>query len=114
MNFFRTKFLEEELKVKFEGSDNWISSKLINGKLYALRGNEWILETKLTGVKVSETAFVRTPIAKIPPRGYYDQYSEASIQWLEYMACTKKPIKSQNALNKGKQHLPGTRYKLTG
>ncbi|XP_060572998.1 uncharacterized protein LOC132730933 [Ruditapes philippinarum] len=113
MNVFRTKFLEEEWKVKFQGSDDWIPSKLIDGKLYVLGGNEWILQTKLTGVKVSETEFVRTPIAKIPPTGYNDQYSEASIQWLEYMACTKN-VKIQHALNKGEKSLPGTRYKLDG
>ena len=40
MNVFRTKFLEEEWKVKLEGSDEWVPSKLIDGKLYVLRGNE--------------------------------------------------------------------------
>jgi hypothetical protein len=94
MNVFRTKFLEEEWKVKLEGNDDWIPSKLIDGKLYVLRGNEWILETQLTGEKVTETEFVRTPIAKIPPSGYNDQYSKESIQWLEWVACTKK---SQNS-----------------
>ncbi|XP_060564754.1 uncharacterized protein LOC132723964 [Ruditapes philippinarum] len=113
MNVFRTKFLEEEWKVKLEGRDDWIPSKLIDGKLYVLRENEWILKTKLTGEKVSETEFVRTPIAKIPPNGYNDQYSEASIQWLEWVAYTKN-VKIQHALNKGEKSLLGTRYKLDG
>ena len=113
MNVFRTKFLEEEWKVKLEGGDEWVPSKLIDGKLYVLRGNEWILETKLEGEKVSEKEFVRTPIAKIPPSGYNDQYSKASIQWLEWMARTKN-IKIQHALNQGEKSLPGTRYKLDG
>ena len=47
---------------------------------------EWIHETKLVDEKVSVKEIVRTPIAKIPPSGYNDQYSKASIQWLEWMA----------------------------
>lgn len=81
MNVFRTKFLEEDWKVKLEGSDDWIPSKLIDGRLYVQRKNEWILDSELEDEKVSEKEFVRTPIAKIPPSGYNDQFSEASIQW---------------------------------
>ena len=57
--------------------------------------------------------FVRTPIAKIPPSGYNDQYSKASIQWLEWMTRVNN-ITIQHALNTGEKSIPGTRYKLDG
>jgi G:T-mismatch repair DNA endonuclease (very short patch repair protein) len=113
MNVFRTKFLEEEWKVKLEGDTDWIPAKVLDGKLSVKRGNEWIRETDLRNEKVKEREFVSSPIAKVPPSGYNDQYSEASIQWLEWMAC-KKNVKIQHALNIGEKSLPGTRYKLDG
>ena len=54
---------------------------------------------------------MRTPIAKIPPSGYNDQYSKALIQWLEWRACFDN-VTIQHALNVGEKSIPGTRYKL--
>ena len=113
MNVFRTKFIEEEWRVKLEGENEWIPAKLMGEKLYILRDNKWIHETELMGEKVSEKEFVRTPITKIPPSGYNDQYSEASIQWLEWMARVSN-VKIQHALNIGEKSFPGTHYKLDG
>ncbi len=113
MNVFRTKFLEEEWRVKLEGENEWILAKVVDGKLYVLRENEWIHETKLPGEKVREKKFVRSPIARIPPSGYNDQYSKVSIEWLEWTARVKH-INIQHALNGGEKCLPGTRYKLDG
>ena len=59
---------------------------------------------------MSEKKFVRTPIAKIPPSGYNDQYSKASIQWLEWRARVDN-VTIQHALNVGEKSIPGTRYK---
>ena len=64
-------------------------------------------------MKVSEKEFVCSPIAKIPPSGYNDQYSKASIQWLEWMARVSN-VQIQHALNMGETSLTGTRYKLDG
>ena len=113
MNVFRTKFIEEEWRVKLEGKNEWIPTKLMDEILYVLRDNKWIHETELMGEKVSEKEFVRTLIAKIPPSGYNDQYSKVSIQWLEWMARVSN-IEIQHALNIGEKSLPGTRYKLDG
>ena len=66
-----------------EGRHSWIPAKLTDQKLYILWKNKWIQESKLVGEKVSEKEFVYTPITKIPPGGYNDQYSKVSIQWLE-------------------------------
>ena len=99
MNVFRTKFIEEEWRVKLEGRHSWIPAKLTDQKFYILWENEWIHETELVDEKVSVKEFVRTPIAKIPPSGYNDQYSKASIQWLEWMARVNN-ITIQHALNK--------------
>ena len=76
MNVFRTKFIEEEWRVKLEGKNEWIPARLMDEKLYVLRDNKWIHETELMGEKVSEKEFIHTPIAKIPPSGYSDQYSK--------------------------------------
>ena len=75
--------------------------------------NKWIHETDLVGVKVSEKKFVRTPIAKLPPSGYNEQYSKASIQWLEWRARVDN-VTIQHALNVGEKSIPGTCYKLDG
>ena len=111
MNMFRTKFIEEDWTVKLDGRQSWIPAKLIDQKLYVLWQNKWIHETDLRSETVSEKKFVPTPIAKIPPSGYNDQYSKASIQWLEWRARVDNAT-IQHALNVGEKSLPGTRYKL--
>ena len=45
MNVFRTKFIEEEWRVKLEGRHWWIPAKLTDQKFYVLWENEWIHET---------------------------------------------------------------------
>ena len=60
---------------------------------------------------MGEKKFVRTPIAKIPPSGYNDQYSKASIQCTEWKARVNN-VTIQHALNVGEKSIPGTRYKL--
>ena len=74
---------------------------------------EWIHETDLRGETVSEKKFVCTPIAKIPPSGYNDQYSKALIQWLEWRARVGN-VTIQHALYVGEKSIPGTRHKLDG
>ena len=113
MNVFRTKFIEEEWRLKLEGRHSWIPAKLTDQKFYILWENEWIHETELVDEKVSVKEFVCTPIAKIPPSGYNDQYSKASIQWLEWMTRVNN-ITIQHALNTGEKSIPGTRYKFDG
>ena len=113
MNVFRTKFLEETWRVKLRGNDEWVPAKVVEEKLYIQNGNEWVQESKLKGEKVSEREFVSTPVVKIPPSGYNDQYSKASIQWLEWRAKLDN-VHIQHALNEGEKTIPGTHYKLDG
>ena len=82
-------------------------------KLYIQNGNEWVQESKLKGEKVSEREFFSTPVAKIPPSGYNDQYSKASFQWLEWRAQLDN-VHIQHALNEGEKTIPGTLSKLDG
>ena len=96
-----------------EGRHSWIRAKLTDQKFYILWENEWIHKTKLVVEKVSVKEFVRTPIAKNPPSDYNDQYSKASIQWLEWMARVNN-ITIQHALNTREKSIPGRRYKLDG
>ena len=110
MNVFRSKFLEEKWKVQLYDTDEWIPAKLCEGVLYVLVKDEWVSAAKL---KVKGKEFVSTPIAKIPPSGYKEQYSKVSIQWLEWRALTDH-VHIQHALNEGEKKIPGTRYKLDG
>ena len=110
MNIFRTKFLEETWKVQLDDRDEWIPAKLREGVLYVCVQNEWVCAD---GVNITKREFVSTPIAKIPPSGYREQYSQVSIQWLEWRARVDN-VHIQHALNGGEKPIPGTRYKLDG
>ena len=78
MNVYRTKFLEEEWRVKLVGDSDWVPAKYMDGGMKVLRGDQWVPETE---VVIGEKEFVRSPIAKIPPSRYkIDQYSKSSIQ----------------------------------
>jgi len=110
MNVFRTKFLEETWKVQLNGSDEWIQAKLREGVLYVCVQDEWV---SADSVNVTKREFVSTQIAKIPPSGYKEQYSQVSIQWLEWRARVDN-VHIQHALNGGEKTIPGTRYKLDG
>lgn len=112
MNVFRTKFLEEEWKVKFERENKWTPANKLGETMYILRDGEWIREVDIKKT-ITEKEFVKTHIAKIPHIGYKDQYSKSSIQWLEWMS-SQHNVNIQHALNTGEKHLPGTRYKLDG
>ena len=59
-NVFRTKFIEEEWRVKLEGRHSWIPAKLTDQKFYILWENKWIHETELVDEKVSVKELVRT------------------------------------------------------
>ena len=112
MNVFRTKFLEEEWKVQLNDRDEWIPARMREGTLYVRVNDEWVREDQMKDtIRTSE--FVKNPIAKIPPSGYRDQYSKASIQWLEWRARLDN-VHIQHALNVGEKTIPGTRYKLDG
>ena len=111
MNVYRTKFLEEEWRVKLAEDTNWVTAKYKDGRMEVLRGDRWVTEDK---VVFGKKELVHSPIAKIPPGGYkMDQYSKSSIQYLEWVA-KRDNIKIQHALNGGEIGLPGTRYKLNG
>ena len=111
MNVYRTKFLEEEWRVKLAEDTNWLTAKYKDGRMKVLRGDRWVSEDE---VVIGEKEFVRSPIAKIPPGGYKtDQYSKSSIQYLEWVS-RRDNIKIRHALNGGEIRLPGTRYRLDG
>ena len=66
MKVFRTKFIEEEWRVKLEGKNEWIPAKLMDEKLYVLRDNKWIHETELMGEKVRKNLYVRLSQKSLP------------------------------------------------
>ena len=96
MNVYRTKFLEEEWRVKLAEDKNWLMAKYKDGRMKVLRGDRWVSEDE---VVIGEKEFVRSPIAKIPPGGYKtDQFSKSSIQYLEWVS-RRDNIKIRHALN---------------
>ena len=84
MNVYRTKFLEEEWRVKLSGKSDWTRAKYWDGHLNVLMGDQWVPANEFS---LAEKEFVSS--AKIPPGGYKsDQYSKSSIQWLEWRGCS--------------------------
>ena len=111
MNVYRTKFLEEDWRVKLAGDSGLVPAKYMDGCMKVLRGDQWV---SVAEVVIGEKEFVRSPIAKIPPGGYkIYQYSKSSLQYLEWVS-RRDGVKIQHILNGGEVRLPGTRYKLDG
>ena len=109
MNVYRTKFLEEEWRVKLAGESDWVPAKYMDGCVKVLRGDRRVTEDE---VVLEKKEFIRSPIAKIPAGGYKkDQYSKSSIQYLEWVS-RRDGVEIQHALNGGEVRLPRTRYKL--
>ena len=47
MNVYRTKFLEEEWRVKLGGDSDWVLAKYMNGRMKVLRGDQWVSEAEV-------------------------------------------------------------------
>ena len=71
-------------------------------------------------LKVGETRFAKCPIGVVPSTGYVmrDNYSKASIQWLEWVMedGRRRGIKTaiQHARNGGEYKIPDTNYRCDG
>lgn len=87
-------------------------------KIYNDTNNAW--QSLSSTTEVTKKIPVLSPIAQVPSAGYAkrDNYSKASIQWLEYqMELARRNgviIKIQHALNGGEEHILGTHYKVDG
>ena len=90
---YRSKFLEEEWKVKINeangvyDSTRWVRGKLKDGVLLinvSEDENIWMAEDQ---VDVVEKRFISSPLAQIPSGGYTmnDNYSKIAIVWLEWI-----------------------------
>ena len=44
MNVYRTKFLEEEWRVKLAGDSDWVPAKYMDDHMKSLQGNQWVPE----------------------------------------------------------------------
>ena len=60
MNVYRTKFLEEEWRVKLLGDSDWTRAKYSDGHLYLSMGGQWVPKDQLS---IAEKEFVSSPIA---------------------------------------------------
>ena len=128
MGIFKTLFLKEEHEREIKNLENdvsvWYPMKLNDeGKEFVQCENIWIPVDDLRlkeNVTVGETRFKRSPIAIVPSNGYVskDNYSKASIQWLEWIMEEKRrqkdKIKIEHALNGGEFKIPGTNYRCDG
>lgn len=100
----QTKFRDEEWEVLLP-DNTWVQSLLPSD-----------------GYKIGKRVFFKSPIGIIPSEGYCvkDNFSKASIQWLEWIMWSTNKIKKngvlkiQHALNGGEYRVPGTKYRLDG
>ena len=112
MGVFKTKYLEEEWRVKLNEDQEWIRARYINGNLEIWKEDRWIKEGELKD-KINQKQFIKSPIAQVPPKGYQENYSKASIEWLEWRSH-QEGILIQHALNGGEVIISGTQYKADG
>ena len=99
MGVYKTKHLQEEWKVQLNGGQEWKKAKYIDGNLEVWLNDKWVKEGKMNG-KITEKMFVQSPIAKVLPQGHGEIYSQASIQWLQWVAHSNN-VAMQHALNGG-------------
>lgn len=96
MGIYKSLFLEEEHDLEVTDADKnttWLQSKLVNGEYCILRWDDWTQISKLGGkLKVGQTKFKKSKIGMVPTEGYSkrDNYSKASIQWLEWLMESSK------------------------
>ena len=85
MKVYRTKFLEEEWRIKLAGDSDWVPSRYRDGRMKVLRGDRWVPEDK---VVIVEKEFVCSPVAKIWPGGirWTSIVNHPSIQYLEWVS----------------------------
>ena len=120
MAIYKTNFVEEEYLVTLNHKRTQevreVQGKLKNGVWsYLLHPNRWSDEAKMAeDWTVQQTKFIKSPIAQVPPGGYHrDQYSLASIRWLEWMKHSQN-MHIQHALNDGEYQIPSTNFKADG
>ena len=64
MNVYRTKFLEEEWRVKLAGESGWVPAKYMDGRMKVLRGDRWVMEDE---VVLEKKEFVLSPSPRFHP-----------------------------------------------
>ena len=127
MNVFRTKFLQEELRVVTQNEyDNAQQQKRPartttafrkGGETRVLVDGQYLHDVQT--VKEKEV-FVRSPIMQTTSSGVInqDRYSKMAILWLEGIMWKSRrdgnPIFIQHALNGGEYRIPHTNYKSDG
>lgn len=112
MKIYRTKFLQEEWKVKTSTSDWQFATK---------KDGRFSIDGKLVD-DVVESEYVKSPIAQYPSNGYTcrNNYSKKSIQWLEWLMELSKEkgehVYIQHALNSpsGEHLLHPSGYRCDG
>ena len=78
MGIYKTKFLEEQWRVKMNDNSEWSPALYVDGNLQVFLNNKWIKEGELKDDEIKDKQFLKSPIAKITPFGYNDQFSKAS------------------------------------
>ena len=129
MAVYKSLFLKEHYTVTFKTPEDpevtvdFPAFQACGGRALSIfDGKAWVHESDLRkrGYSYVSETFVSSPIAQVPSEGYVkkDQYSKASIQWLEWVmhqsAQKGKPMIIQHALSGGEVSVSGTKYKLDG
>jgi G:T-mismatch repair DNA endonuclease (very short patch repair protein) len=126
MSVYKTKFLQEELKVKISRQgemQGWFPGKRVGGDLYVhIPDKGWVKDQDMqeNDYFVEDTEFISSPLAQVPSVGYHrDQFSKISISWLEWLMQKERRegvqlLYIRHALNEGEFRLPNSKYKLDG
>lgn len=125
MDVFKTKFLPEEWKfhIKEGDQERWIEVQRRDNETQVNDAGQWIPwdDFKSRDVTIIKEEFLKSPIARPPPKGYSSRikYSSKSICWLELLRHRARvsgiELDIWHALTgRGEYRVPGTRYFLDG
>ena len=74
MGIYKTKYLEEEWKVKLDGGQELKKAKYIGGNLEVCLNDTWVKKCEMD-CQITEKSFIQSPKAKVLPQGHEDTQS---------------------------------------
>ena len=74
MGVYKTKYLEEEWRVKLNVGQEWIKASFMDGNTEIWFKNEGEYKGQIT-----EQQFIKSPIAKVLSKGHKETYTQTSV-----------------------------------
>ena len=119
MGVYKSLFLEEHYQAILTTAElketGWVPLRLKNQNWEIFYEGQW-QHMKDTAYSIKEKKREHSLIGQVPSGGYVqtDNYSKASIHWLEYLRATSEHKNIQHALNGGEKRIPNTAYRVDG